>query len=421
MVLILGGRACVNSSSAPDWIVAPLFVPDTGGNADVIVVLGAAVVGECGVNLNGLRRVHLAARLFKQGRASQMLITGGPAGRPCPVAQAMADAAVEFGIPRDRIQLEVRSQSTRENADYSATMLHAADVKRILLVTDRLHMRRVAGVFSRKGFELEFASVPIYEGHIDNSSMLWWGLREYAALLYYHFAGWMTLSNHDSGAAGTSGRTPAADGARRPIVILGASYAADWPLTGVADVPVVNKGVGGQQPFEFVARFASDVAALNPQAVIIWGFINAPLRASPDNEVATAAKVRADTEALVRMSRAQGITPILATELPLGVPAGVLENVMAILGPWLGRQSYQDSINQQVRSINEWLRAYSRTEGLTVIDMESVVVGPRGLRKNKYTQPDGSHVTPEGYEALTATAVPLLERHLAGNVGRWPR
>ena len=65
------------------------------------------------------------------------------------------------------------------------------------------------------------------------------------------------------------------------LVILGASYALDWPIQQLDSFNIVNRGIGGNQSFEMADRFESDVIALDPDGVIIWGFINDIFRADP--------------------------------------------------------------------------------------------------------------------------------------------
>ncbi len=68
----------------------------------------------------------------------------------------------------------------------------------------------------------------------------------------------------------------------RPVVILGASYAASWPIETIAGRRVVNKGIDGNQSFEMAARFGDDVLKENPAQVLLWGFINDIFRSDQD-------------------------------------------------------------------------------------------------------------------------------------------
>lgn len=182
----------INETPVADWIVRPLVRSDSGGTADVIVVLGAGIVDNCVPNGNALRRVLLGVRLYKQQRAPLVLFTGGiPKGRSCAVAQIMADLAYELGMPRDHVLVEADSHSTRENAEKSAPIVRRLGAQRVLLVTDRLHITRAVGAFARFGFTTLHAAVPVNQGHPDNMSMLAAAAREAVALSYYRLRGWL--------------------------------------------------------------------------------------------------------------------------------------------------------------------------------------------------------------------------------------
>jgi len=190
VVGLLATRVIVNRTPLAVWLVAPLLVPDATQRADAIVVFGAGVVGACEPNQNGVRRVLLAARRYREGLAPIVLFTGGDAGSGrCAISTAMANLGREVGIPDSAIRLEQMSRSTWENGQLSAPMLQREGARRLLLVTDRLHMLRAAGVLSRLGFEVESASVPAYAGHADNVSMLAVAVREAVALIYYRLRG----------------------------------------------------------------------------------------------------------------------------------------------------------------------------------------------------------------------------------------
>ncbi|MCP9462685.1 MAG: hypothetical protein NNA24_11645, partial [Nitrospira sp.] len=61
---------------------------------------------------------------------------------------------------------------------------------------------------------------------------------------------------------------------KKTLVIIGASYAKGLGQHELAGYQVINKGINGEQSFEMLARFETDVVGLKPNAVLIWGFIN---------------------------------------------------------------------------------------------------------------------------------------------------
>jgi uncharacterized SAM-binding protein YcdF (DUF218 family) len=61
---------------------------------------------------------------------------------------------ISFGIAPDRILTEERSQTTAENARFTADLLHPAPRSRWLLVTSGYHMPRAVGAFRKAGFDV---------------------------------------------------------------------------------------------------------------------------------------------------------------------------------------------------------------------------------------------------------------------------
>ena len=442
LAVIYGGSAIVLYTTIADLAVAPLLFNATGGNADAIVVAGAGVTGPCVPNNYAVRRAMLAARLWRQGRAPYVLFTGGhEPSRPCPIADVMGQLAAELGVPADRILLERASRNTHENAVLSAPLLRARGVSRILLVTDRLHMWRASSVFAQQGFAVEQAPVPVYESHPDNLSMLWSGLREYLALGYYWQQGWLAPAGEPARAAGGARLAPAApgddhvatlrpaalgmsimrqsapQGDRNQVVILGASYAAGWHPK-VAGVTIVNKGVAGQETFQLRERFAADVVALSPRAVVIWGFVNDVFRAPRPQVASRLERTRANLREMIALARENGIEPILATEVTVRPPLAFSETVMAWVGWMLGKESYQDYVNGHVVVVNRWIRDLARTERLLLLDLEPVLADGSGIRRREFSKEDGSHISPAGYAALDAYAQPMLAAHFAAAARR---
>jgi len=204
---------------------------------------------------------------------------------------------------------------------------------------------------------------------------------------------------------------------RQPVVLIGASYAGGWQLPPLNGHPVINKGVAGQGSWQVAARFGQDALASQPVAVIVWGYINDVFRAPRDRMDEALGRARVSVETMVSQARAAGVTPIVATEVTIAPKNEWGEYLASWLGWALGKQSYQDYINGRVREVNDWLRAYAAREHLLVLDLEPVLADGTGRRRREFAKPDGSHITPGGYAALTAYAVPRLEEYLRGLAG----
>ena len=193
------------------------------------------------------------------------------------------------------------------------------------------------------------------------------------------------------------------------VVLIGASYAEDWPIDRIsADYAVLNVGVGGQESSEMLQRFETDVVSHAPTAVIIWGFINDFFRSSQNDTERTKSEIKANFVSMIEIAKVNGIQPIVVTEVTMGMEEGLAETIKRWIGSIRGKRSYQDRINSQVREVNGWLRVYAEQEGLVVLDFERALYGDDGERNSRYSQDDGSHISPAGYEALSEFATPVL-------------
>lgn len=202
-------------------------------------------------------------------------------------------------------------------------------------------------------------------------------------------------------AAQTQGEKTMQDSDRADVVVLGASYAAGWKISQLRNLTFVNKGIGGQESHEMLARFETDVLALKPRYVIIWGFINDIFRADRASLSERLARTREDLRAMAEMAQNNGIVPILATEVTTQDPGGFLNAIRGFIGRLRGKQSYAQFVSKEVMQVNEWLRGYAQDHNFPLLDVERLFAGKDGLRKRAYTAEDGSHITPVAYDALT--------------------
>jgi uncharacterized SAM-binding protein YcdF (DUF218 family) len=136
--------------------------------ADAIVVLGGAVSPptppRSSVDLGSAAdRVWYAARLYHAGKAPLIVLSGGsdPAVNSLSEAESMQLFLRDLGVPDSAMLLETRSRNTRQNAEFSADLLHARGLRRILLVTSALHMHRAIGEFAARGLEVTAATTDI--------------------------------------------------------------------------------------------------------------------------------------------------------------------------------------------------------------------------------------------------------------------
>lgn len=189
--------------------------------------------------------------------------------------------------------------------------------------------------------------------------------------------------------------------ASKHMVIIGASYAAEWETPVLPGYSVTNKGIGGQESSDVRARFDRDVIALAPDTVMIWGHYNDVVRAKPENMAAARKKAQENYQAMVEQARAAGITPILVTELTIPIPDTIKEKFMGLVAGVLGKNDYRTQKNTEIKALNVWLRDYAKAQKIKLLDLEKALDSGNGTRAVEYTRSDNSHVSPAGYDAIT--------------------
>lgn len=137
------------AAPAPAAAAAGAIVVLSGGRLDNLGEYG----GEALPAATALLRVHYAAYLHRQ-TGVPILVTGGK-----PHGSAVSEAAVMARVLRDHYRVPVRwleeeSNNTAQNAQYSAAMLAAQGITRILLVTDAIHMPRSVAIFRKTGLDV---------------------------------------------------------------------------------------------------------------------------------------------------------------------------------------------------------------------------------------------------------------------------
>jgi len=194
------------------------------------------------------------------------------------------------------------------------------------------------------------------------------------------------------------------------LVILGASYAKDWGTPPLPGYTVVNRGVGGEETKDMLARFQQDVIDADPTAVLIWGHVNNITRSAPDKIPAVMEDTKKHYAEMIRLARGSGIQVILATEIPWTEPTGWVNDIMAFIGHLRGKTSYAQRVTSHVHELNDFLRQIAARDRLQLLDFETVFAREDGTRRNDYAAEDGSHISAAGYRALTEYTVKELGR-----------
>lgn len=138
----------------PNLVAGWLTVPSRIEEAEAIVVLGGGIEDSRTLSQTSLQRTIYGIRLYRYGLAPTIIFSGGEAGQEVAEGALMASLAVELGIPPAAIWTETRSTDTWTEAFEVARLTRHTGVRRILLVTDPLHMKRAGAAFERAGFEV---------------------------------------------------------------------------------------------------------------------------------------------------------------------------------------------------------------------------------------------------------------------------
>lgn len=134
--------------------------------------LGAPEYGGETLNRETLQRVRYGAALARATGLPVLVSGGRPAGRGTHAEADLMREALEreFGVAVKWI--ENASNTTRDNARFSAPMLRAQGIDRILLVTHAVHMPRARAQFERQGLTVTPAPTgylgrePFHAGHL---------------------------------------------------------------------------------------------------------------------------------------------------------------------------------------------------------------------------------------------------------------
>ncbi|MBL0938907.1 MAG: SGNH/GDSL hydrolase family protein [Gemmatimonadaceae bacterium] len=189
---------------------------------------------------------------------------------------------------------------------------------------------------------------------------------------------------------------PAAGEAR--VVFMGNSITEAWAPHFAAlfpDKPYVGRGISGQTTAQMLGRFADDVIALSPRAVVILGGTNDIAGNGGPVSIET---TQNNLAAMADSARAHGIRVVLCAVLPV------------YDYPW--RRGLEPA--PKIVALNTWLRNYAASHDAVFVDLHTPLADERQGLPLKYAA-DGVHPNLDGYKVMS----PLVEAGIrAALVGR---
>ncbi len=215
LILVLSSNAGVSDRLARslEFQNLPAELPKT----DAIVVLGgcteSALLPRPWVEIKEEGdRVLYAAKLYRDGKAPRLILSGGRvewriSGNP--ESEDMAILLEPMGVPRSAMLQDPYSLNTRENAVNVKQIMEAQGIRRVLLVTSAMHMPRSLMIFRKLGVEaiaaptdftvtLSDPQAKTTEAHIldalpdaDQLRRTTRALKEYVGIAVYWLRGWI--------------------------------------------------------------------------------------------------------------------------------------------------------------------------------------------------------------------------------------
>lgn len=146
----------------------------SNASADAAVVLGAAV-WTSDVSPVFRERINHGIDLYRSGQVRKIIFTGGQGNPGEPTESSAArQYALEKGVPLADILIEEKSHTTYENIFYAKQIADTHGLKKVLIVSDPLHMKRALAMASDVGFEAEPSPTPTtrYQGYKTQMMLL---------------------------------------------------------------------------------------------------------------------------------------------------------------------------------------------------------------------------------------------------------
>jgi uncharacterized SAM-binding protein YcdF (DUF218 family) len=142
------------------WRIYAFGNTSSNARADAAVVLGAAVWTE-EVSPVFKERINHAVNLYRKGQVRRLIFTGGQGNPGEPTESSAArDYALQSGVSASAILIEEKSHNTYENILYAKQLADAHGIKKVLIVSDPLHMKRAMAMATDAGLAADPSPTP---------------------------------------------------------------------------------------------------------------------------------------------------------------------------------------------------------------------------------------------------------------------
>lgn len=213
---------------------------------------------------------------------------------------------------------------------------------------------------------------------------------------------WPALGRYHDANVQTAG--PAKDEHR--VVFIGDSITDSWddPKYGgfFPGKPYINRGISGQTTPQMLIRFRADVIALRPKVVVVLAGTN---DLAGNTGPMSLEAIEDNLTSMSELARANKIRVVLSSVLPISDYEKTKDG-KPIIRSVLRRP-------EQIRALNDWMRAYAVNHDLGFLDYYSAMVDDKGFLKDELSE-DGLHPNQNGYVVMA----PLAERAIRESLRR---
>ena len=146
----------------------------SNGPADAAIVLGAAV-WSTGVSPVFEERINHGIDLYRNRKVRKLIFTGGQGNSNEPTESSAARSyAIQHGVPASDILIEERSHTTYENILYAKQVADGNGLRKVLIVSDPLHMKRAVSMALDVGLDADPSPTPTtkYQGVASRAGLL---------------------------------------------------------------------------------------------------------------------------------------------------------------------------------------------------------------------------------------------------------
>jgi uncharacterized SAM-binding protein YcdF (DUF218 family) len=175
------------------WWARALAGDSNNPPGEVMILLGGSVLEDGTIGASSYWRSVYAARIYKEGGFRRVIVAGG-GEYATAISVPIRDFIVCMGVPREAVQIETGSQSTRENALFTRALLEATPGRKVLVTSD-YHMFRAYRAFQKAGMAVAPRPFPDVLKMAGCFRCRWQAfltlLTESGKIGYYYARGWI--------------------------------------------------------------------------------------------------------------------------------------------------------------------------------------------------------------------------------------